>query len=86
MHTWWRWSFVVAVVLIAGAAWAQERRLDWLGARMQDVTKEEAEKRGWETPRGAKVDLTAGAPAAAAELQPGDVIVTLDGVEVENGS
>lgn len=53
---------------------------------MQDVTKEEAEKRGWETPRGAKVDLTTDAPAAATELQPGDVIVTLDGVEVENGS
>jgi hypothetical protein len=53
---------------------------------MQDVTKEEAEKRGWKTPRDAKVDLTTDAPAAATERQPDDVIVTLDGVEVENGS
>ena len=41
-------------LLIASAAWAQTPK-GYLGADLQDVTKDEAEKLGWETPRGAKV-------------------------------
>lgn len=87
MLTLWRALLLVAALLIAGPAGAQEQKLGWLGAEFDDVTKEEADKLGWENPRGAKVtDLIGGSPAAAAGLLKGDVIATLDGLEVENSN
>jgi WD40 repeat protein len=87
MRTLWRLLLVAVAVLITGTALAQDQRQGWLGVNAEDVTKEEAEKLGWEAPRGAKViGLTGGSPAAAAGLQAGDVIATLDGVEVENSN
>ena len=50
----------------------------------EDITKEEAEKLGWKTPRGLRV-LRLGGPVANAGIQPGDIIVSLDGKELENG-
>src|SRR5258705_4146157 len=74
------------VLLTAGAALAQEQGQNWFGINAQDVTSEEADKLGWETPRGVKVLRTdEGSPAAAAGLEPGDVIAMLDGVEVKDG-
>ncbi|HSR81424.1 MAG TPA: PDZ domain-containing protein [Hyphomicrobiaceae bacterium] len=50
------------------------------------MTREEADKLGWEVPRGVKVLRTVeGSPAATAGLEPGDVITLLDGVEVKDG-
>jgi WD40 repeat protein len=74
------------VLLIAGAALAQDRGQIWFGINAQDVTREEADKLGWEAARGVKVLRTIeGSPAAAAGLEPGDVIAMLDGVEVKDG-
>ena len=81
----WR-SLLVAVALVVagGGAWAQEHRPGWLGVELQDVAKEEADKLGWEAPRGAKVmRVVPGAPAKAAGIEPRDVITTLDGIDVE---
>ena len=88
MRAYSRSLLALVALLIAGTAWAQEQKPGgWLGVQTQDVSKQEANKLGWEAPRGAKVvDLTTGAPAAAAGLQLDDVIATLDGVEVENAN
>ncbi len=80
----------LAVLLIwlalgCGAAGAEEQAKGYLGTVSADVTQEEAAKLGWEAPRGAKVvKPVEGSPAAAAGLQRGDVVVTLDGADVEN--
>src|SRR5262249_26121685 len=86
MHTYSRLLPLVAVVLLmAGAAWAQEQRPGWLGVEVQDVTKEEADKLGWEAPHGAKVvRVIPGSPAEATGMAPGDMITILDGIEVES--
>ncbi|MGO9474468.1 MAG: PDZ domain-containing protein, partial [Rhodomicrobium sp.] len=82
----------LAVLLIwlalgCGAAGAEEQAKGYLGTVSADVTQEEAAKLGWEAPRGAKVvKPVEGSPAAAAGLQPGDIVVTLDGMEIENAA
>ena len=70
---------------ISGAAGAQEQAKGFLGAQLKDVTKQEAEALGWESPRGAKlVKPVPGGPAEKAGLLPDDILLSLDGVEVEN--
>ena len=70
---------------ISGAAGAQEQAKGFLGAQLQDVTKQEADALGWESPRGAKlVKPVPGGPAEKAGLLPDDILLSLDGVEVEN--
>ncbi|MGO9806110.1 MAG: PDZ domain-containing protein, partial [Rhodomicrobium sp.] len=77
--------FLIWLALGCGAAGAEEQAKGWLGAQLADVTQGEAAKLGWEAPRGAKVvKPVEGSPAAAAGLQPGDIAVTLDGMEIEN--
>ncbi len=79
--------FLFWLALGCGAAGALEQAKGWLGAQLGDVTQEEAAKLGWEAPRGAKVvKPVEGSPAAAAGLQPGDLAVMLDGVEIENAA
>jgi WD40 repeat protein len=76
----------LAALLVAGAAWAQQPR-GWLGAELQDLTREEADKLGWEAPRGVKVTRPhENGPAARAGVLAQDVILSLDGQEVENMS
>jgi WD40 repeat protein len=75
---------VVLALLAAGVGWAQESK-GWLGADLRDVTKEEAEKLGWEAPRGTKILVPRqGGPAAGAGILPGDIVIMLDGQEVES--
>jgi hypothetical protein len=62
-----RWLLLLAGLLFAGAAWAQEQRPGWLGAELLNVTKEEADKLGWEAPRGAR---SFARPQALLPLQP----------------
>ena len=79
-----RLLLALAVLLVASSSWAQAPR-DTLGVELQDVSKDEAEKLGWEAPRGVKVVRPlANGPAARAGLLPQDVIISLDGQEVES--
>ena len=58
-------------------------RRGWLGVRIQGVTPEIAESLGLPKPHGALVaSVTANGPAAAAGIQPGDVVTLFDGKEV----
>ena len=42
---------MVVALLLAGAVWAQEQEPKaWLGAEVQDVSKDEADKLGWDRP------------------------------------
>jgi Do/DeqQ family serine protease len=55
----------------------------WLGARLDAVTRDVADGLGLERPTGAIVTrVHAASPAAAARLEPGDVIIAVDGHEI----
>jgi serine protease Do len=59
----------------------------WLGLQIQNVDEDLAESLKIGEARGAIVsDVTAGSPADAAGLKPGDVVVSLDGQAIEDGS
>ncbi len=58
-------------------------RRGWLGVRIQSVTEEIADSLGLEKTRGALVaSVTPGGPAAAAGIQPGDIILEFAGQEI----
>ncbi len=56
----------------------------WLGVRIQNVTEEIAESIGLESAAGALVaSVTPGGPAAAAAIEPGDVVLEFDGKKID---
>ena len=56
----------------------------WIGARIQPVTDEIAEAVGLDKGRGAMIAaVDPGSPAVQAKLQPGDVILTYDGKQID---
>ena len=81
-----RWVAVLAaLVLSLAAAQAEELARGFLGVEVKNVSKEEADALGWEGPRGAKVvKPVAGGPAEKAGFLPGDILLSADGVELEN--
>ena len=87
MHAAWNW-LVVAAVLLTGTALAQDPApKGWLGAELQDVSKDEADKLGWDAPRGAKVrSASAGSPADKAGVKAGDIIVAVDRAQIDTAS
>src|ERR1700694_1509475 len=86
MHWRIRLMAVALALLIGGAAWAQEPK-GWLGADVQDVTKAEADKLGWDTPHGARLGVVApGSPADKAGLKTGDIILAIDRTVVDTSS
>lgn len=59
-------------------------RRGWLGVQIQTVTEDIAQALGLEEPAGALVaSVIDGAPAAEAGFQPGDVILSFAGTEIE---
>jgi serine protease Do len=61
-----------------------ETRRGWLGVRIQDVTPDLAEGLGLEEARGALVTDVPEGPSAEAGMQSGDVILSFDGVDVDD--
>jgi len=61
-----------------------ETRRGWLGVRIQDVTEDLAEGLGLAEVRGAIVTDVPEGPAMEAGIESGDVILSFDGVEVDD--
>ncbi|ETX16190.1 serine protease [Roseivivax halodurans JCM 10272] len=61
-----------------------ETRRGWLGVSIQNVTDDVAEAMGLDTARGALVTDVPEGPAAEAGIESGDVIMSFDGVEVDD--
>src|ERR1700735_3831965 len=76
---------MVRVVVASAESGSSTVKRAWLGARLQDVTPEIAESLGLKRPSGALVaNVAADGPAAKAGIKTGDLIVTIDGVEIED--
>jgi len=59
----------------------------WLGVLIQDVTRDLAESFGMSHPHGALVSkVLADSPAAAAGLEPGDIVVAFDGRRIDKSA
>ncbi|HEX4183888.1 MAG TPA: PDZ domain-containing protein, partial [Caulobacteraceae bacterium] len=59
----------------------------YLGAQVQDVTPEIADSLGIHGRKGALVaELTPGGPSERAGLQPGDVVLKMDGADIDSAS
>ncbi len=59
----------------------------WLGVLIQEVTRELAESFGMARPHGALVaKVLPDSPAAEAGIQPGDVVVEFNGIEIDLSS
>src|SRR5580692_10346569 len=77
-------NMVRVVVTSANGGSAAVKR-PWLGAKLQEVTPEIAESLGLKRPSGALVaNVAADGPAAKAGIRTGDLIVTIDGVTIED--
>ena len=63
---------------------SQRQPKGYLGIELRDISKEEADKLGWKSPRGIKVRPLQDGPAASAGILADDVIIALDDQEVEN--
>jgi serine protease Do len=61
-----------------------ETRRGWLGVRIQDVAQDGAEARGLEAASGALITDVPDGPAKDGGLESGDVIISFDGVDVED--
>ena len=61
-----------------------ETRRGWLGVRIQDVTEDLADGLGLEEARGALVTDVPEGPALEAGMESGDVILSFDGVDVDD--
>ncbi|MCC6889781.1 MAG: Do family serine endopeptidase [Hyphomicrobiales bacterium] len=78
---------MVRVVVASARGGSNIVRRPWLGARLQAVTSEIAESIGLKRPHGALVtQVSEGSPAARGGLRTGDLIVALDGQEIEDAN
>ncbi len=78
-------SNMVRVVTESAKAGVAHVRLPWTGVRFQEVTPDIAEGLGLPKPRGALVtEVGAESPGAKAGLQTGDLVISIDGVQIDN--
>jgi Do/DeqQ family serine protease len=83
-------GFAIPVNMVKGVVAAAKRggasvKRPWLGASLQDVTKEIADSIGLDRPIGAlAADVEEGGPAAEAGLKRGDVVTAIDGQPVDD--
>jgi Do/DeqQ family serine protease len=76
---------MVRVVVESARGGSDAVRRPWFGAQLQAVTREIAESLGLSRPVGALIaNITDGSPAARAGLRPGDVIVAIDNLSVDD--
>jgi Do/DeqQ family serine protease len=76
---------LVRVVVASAEAGSQSVRRPWLGANLQEVTPDIADSLGLKVPTGALVkSVVAGSPAARAGIKIGDLIVSVDGTNIED--
>ena len=76
---------MVRVVVASARAGGHAVKRPWLGAKLQAVTNDLADSLGLKRPVGALVaSVYRNGPAAQAGLKPGDVIVSVDGQEVDD--
>ena len=78
---------MVRVVVASARTGGSTVQRPWLGARLQAVTAEIAESLGLKRPAGALVvQVTPKGPAERAGLRTGDLIVAVDGIEIEDSN
>src|SRR3984885_817157 len=78
---------MVRVVVTSAEGGSGLVKRPWLGAKLQEVTPEIADSLGLKRPSGALVaNVAADGPAAKAGIKTGDLIVTVDGVEIEDSN
>ncbi|HUI20087.1 MAG TPA: DegQ family serine endoprotease [Methylocella sp.] len=76
---------MVKIVLAAAKSGGHQVRRPWLGASLQNVSREIADTLGLDRPMGALVtDTSAGGPAAEAGLRRGDIITAIDGQSIDD--
>jgi Do/DeqQ family serine protease len=76
---------MVKVVIAAAKGGVAQVRRPWSGATLQGVSREIAESIGLDRPAGALVtELVEGGPSAQAGLRRGDIIIAVDGIEVDD--
>jgi serine protease Do len=77
-------NYVVELLKSPGASDSNLR--GWLGIYVEDISNDRARKLGMNSPRGAVVDEVLNtAPAYAAGLRKGDLILDADGKQIRNG-
>jgi Do/DeqQ family serine protease len=76
---------MVRVVVTSAESGSKTVKRAWFGAKLQEVTPEIADSIGLKHPSGALVASVAnGSPAARADIKTGDLVVTIDGVTVDD--
>ncbi|MDQ0436832.1 Do/DeqQ family serine protease [Kaistia dalseonensis] len=74
-------------VVVKSAMSGSKVLLPWVGADFQQVTAELAEGLGLDRPRGALVtNVTPAGPAAGAGLAVGDLVVSVDGIDIDDSN
>ncbi len=76
---------MVRVVVASAEGGSSTVKRPWLGAKLQEVTHDIADSLGLQRPSGALVASVApGSPAVRAGIKTGDLLVSVDGVAVED--